>query len=116
MAGMMFPWERAVLSGERSDAPMTSLQKFYWVAFAGAIMFLVGNRANQYYKNLKTKEELAEVLAENRRAMQEALEAGGALIPVGWTPHSIPHQSHPTHSHTPRYHAPPDSPHSAREY
>ena len=74
MAGMMFPWERAVLSGERTDGPMTNMQKFYWVAFAAAVAFLVVNRVNIYYKNLKTKEELADELAENRRAMQEALE------------------------------------------
>ena len=74
MAGMMFPWERAVLSGERTDGPMSNMQKFYWVAFAAAVAFLVVNRVNIYYKNLKTKEELADELAENRRAMQEALE------------------------------------------
>lgn len=93
IAGIMFPWERAVLSGERSEGPMTGLQKFYWVVFAGAVAFLVANRANQYYKSLKTKEELAEELAENRRAMQQALE-GKSFIDKedpfeGMEPHEI---------------------------
>lgn len=74
MAGIMFPWERAVLSGDRQGEPMSNMQKLYWVVFAGAVAFLVVNRVRLYYASLKTKEELAEELAENRRAMQAALE------------------------------------------
>ena len=72
--------------GERSDAPMTNMTKLYWAAFAAAIAFLVVNRVNIYFKTKQSKEELAEELAENRRAMQEALEVGGEHVYT--SPHS----------------------------
>ena len=74
MANIMFPWERAVLSGDRSVGPMSGMQKLYWGAFALAVAFLVANRAREYYASLKSKEEMAAELAENRRAMQAALD------------------------------------------
>ena len=82
MAGIMFPWERAVLSGDRQGEPMSNTQKLYWVVFAGAVAFLVVNRVRLYYASLKTKEELAEELAENRRAMQAALEENPSPTPT----------------------------------
>jgi len=74
LAGIMFPWESAVLSGERKEGPMPAWQKLYWVAFAGAVAFLVGSRAKRYYDTKLTKEEAAAELAANRAGIQRALE------------------------------------------
>ena len=55
-------------------------------AFALAVAFLVANRAREYYASLKSKEEMAAELAENRRAMQAAPDgesfAGADAEPV----------------------------------
>ena len=89
----MFPWERAVLSGDRAEGPMSGMTKVYWAAFAAAVVFLIGNRVNIYFKDRKSKEEMAEELAENRRAMQEALEGKSFLDKddpfEGMEPHEI---------------------------
>ena len=74
LAGIMFPWERAVLSGDRDKEPMGDMQKLYWAVFALAVAFLVVNRIRAYLANRKTKEELAEELKANRAAMHRALE------------------------------------------
>tara|TARA_B110000977_G_scaffold82558_1_gene110304 strand:- start:25693 stop:26112 length:420 start_codon:yes stop_codon:yes gene_type:complete len=90
---MMFPWERAVLSGDRSEKPMSDLTKFYWVAFAVAVLFLIANRIRVYFETQKSKEELANELAANRSAMQRALEgrsfAGESDPFEGMEPHEI---------------------------
>jgi len=74
LAGMMFPWERAVLSGDRTAEPMSDTQKLYWAVFAFAVVVLVVNRVRAYLANRKTKDELAEELKANRAAMHRALE------------------------------------------
>ena len=74
LAGMMFPWERAVLSGDRTAEPMSDTQKLYWAVFAFAVVVLVVNRVRMYLANRKTKDELAEELKANRAAMHRALE------------------------------------------
>jgi len=74
LAGMMFPWERAVLSGDRTAEPMSDTQKLYWAVFAFAVVVLVVNRVRVYLANRKTKDELAEELKANRAAMHRALE------------------------------------------
>ena len=48
-------------------------------AFALAVAFLVANRAREYYASLKSKEEMAAELAENRRAMQAALDVATSI-------------------------------------
>ena len=93
LAGMMFPWERAVLSGDRDQAPMSDAQKLYWAAFAFAVALLVLNRIRVYLANRKTKDELAEELKANRAAMHRALEGrsfAGEEDPFeGMEPHEI---------------------------
>jgi hypothetical protein len=93
LAGMMFPWERAVLSGDRDKEPMGITQKVYWAAFAIAVALLVANRIRVSLRNRKTKEEEAVELAKNRAAMQRALEGNsfaGEEDPFeGMEPHEI---------------------------
>jgi|TARA_B110000503_G_scaffold130551_1_gene204070 hypothetical protein len=79
LAGMMFPWERAVLSGDRDTKPMSDMTKLYWVLFALAVGFLVANRIRIHFATKQTKDELAAELSANRSAMQRALE-GNSFI------------------------------------
>ncbi len=93
LAGIMFPWERAVLSGDRDKEPMSDMQKLYWAVFAVAVALLVVNRVRVYLANRKTKDELAEELKANRAAMHRALEGSsfaGEEDPFeGMEPHEI---------------------------
>lgn len=93
LAGIMFPWERAVLSGDRDKEPMSDMQRLYWAVFAFAVALLVVNRVRAYFAQKKTKDELAEELKANRAAMHRALEGSsfaGEEDPFeGMEPHEI---------------------------
>ena len=93
LAGIMFPWERAVLSGDRDKEPMSDMQRLYWAVFAFAVALLVVNRVRAYFAQKKTKDELAEELKANRAAMHRALEgssfAGDEDPFEGMEPHEI---------------------------
>jgi pyruvate/2-oxoglutarate dehydrogenase complex dihydrolipoamide acyltransferase (E2) component len=48
MGGMLFPWERAVLDGERATK-LTTLGKVYWLVFGVSLVVLVGGTVKDRY-------------------------------------------------------------------
>ena len=48
MGGLMFPWERTVLDGERATK-LTTLGKVYWLVFGVSLVVLVGGTVKDRY-------------------------------------------------------------------
>lgn len=82
LAGMMFPWERAVLSSPRKEKLGTA-GKIYWGLFAASVFLLVGNRAREHYNEIN-KPPPDPVIEKRRKermkaSVQGAME-GGSFI------------------------------------
>lgn len=43
----MFPWERRQMDG--GGTPLSSFERAYWIAFAGAVVFLIGSNGYRYW-------------------------------------------------------------------
>lgn len=43
----MFPWERRQMDG--GGKPLNTFERMYWIAFGGAIVFLVGVNGYRYW-------------------------------------------------------------------
>jgi hypothetical protein len=50
----MFPWERRQMDG--GSTPLTRFERIYWIAFGGAIVFLVGTNGYRYFKSKQEPE------------------------------------------------------------
>ena len=76
LAGMMFPWERAVLSSPRRDSsqPMPWWHKLYWAAFAVCVALIASNKMRERHEHANETERRERELKRNRRAMARALE------------------------------------------
>ena len=74
LAGMMFPWERAVLSSERNEGPTPWWHKLYWFVFAFCVLLIASNRIREQFEQTNETERRELELKRNRRAMARALE------------------------------------------
>ena len=78
LAGMMFPWERAVLSSPRrfdgESQPMPWWHKLYWAAFAVCVGLIASNKMRERHEHANETERRERELKRNRRAMARALE------------------------------------------
>ena len=77
LAGMMFPWERAVLSSPRrynASQPMPWWHKLYWAAFAVCVALIASNKMRERHEHANETERRERELKRNRRAMARALE------------------------------------------
>jgi hypothetical protein len=58
LAGMMFPWERAVLSSPRQEGPTPWWHKLYWFVFAFCVLLIASNRVReQFERKTRRKKE-----------------------------------------------------------
>jgi hypothetical protein len=71
MGSLMFPWERALLDGER-NTKLTTLGKVYWLAFGVSVVVLVGGTVKDRY----FKPPPPPVDPAIERAKQERVKAG----------------------------------------
>jgi hypothetical protein len=74
LAGVMFPWERAVLSSERNEGPTPWWHKLYWFVFAFCVLLIASNRIREQFEQTNETERRELELKRNRRAMARALE------------------------------------------
>lgn len=74
LAGMMFPWERAVLSSPRQEGPTPWWHKLYWFVFAFCVLLIASNRMREQFEQNDETERREMKLKRNRRAMARALE------------------------------------------
>ena len=74
LAGMMFPWERAVLSSPRQEGPTPWWHKLYWFVFAFCVLLIASNRMREQFEQKDETEKREMKLKRNRRAMARALE------------------------------------------
>mmetsp|Transcript_8851 Transcript_8851/g.15210 ORF Transcript_8851/g.15210 Transcript_8851/m.15210 type:complete len:210 (-) Transcript_8851:1531-2160(-) len=74
MGAMMFPWERAVLDGERKKE-IGWAGKAYWVLFGGTFLLVVGNRANEYYKEKHFVEDPVLAARKKERLKASVMDA-----------------------------------------
>jgi len=74
LAGMMFPWERAVLSSPRQEGPTPWWHKLYWFVFAFCVLLIASNRVREQFEQKDETEKREMKLKRNRRAMARALE------------------------------------------
>ena len=74
LSGMMFPWERAVLSSARQEGPTPWWHKVYWFVFAACVLLIVWNRQREYFDTKGESEKRERELKANRRAMARAIE------------------------------------------
>ena len=81
----MFPWERKQMDG--SNKPLSRFDKFYWTAFGGAIVFLVGVNGRRWW----LAKQKPEVRLHGSRPFWQCMptdaqpEAGATCI-ARWTP------------------------------
>lgn len=47
----MFPWERRQMDG--GSTPLNRFERVYWIAFGGAVAFIVGSNVYRYFTSKK---------------------------------------------------------------
>mmetsp|Transcript_16584 Transcript_16584/g.22890 ORF Transcript_16584/g.22890 Transcript_16584/m.22890 type:complete len:220 (+) Transcript_16584:114-773(+) len=75
LRGLMFPWERAVMDGERVEV-MSATTKLYWLVFGSALVFVMGSRGWDHYKD-KTIQEDPELIKRKQEMLKASVQ--GAL-------------------------------------
>lgn len=51
ISASMFPWERRQMDG--GSTPLNRFERVYWVAFGGAVVFIVGSNVYRYFTSKK---------------------------------------------------------------
>ena len=92
LAGMMFPWERAVLSSPRQEGPTPWWHKLYWFVFAFCVLLIASNRVREQFEQKDEEEEESdpfEGLEPHEIAALVAKEAPDGDVYAGWSPEEI---------------------------